>query len=270
LDGGADAGTPTRNIILVDSQGMIHQDRTDIDATKRDFARPRELLLADGLFAAGPIDLLVTVRAIRPTILIGTTSTHGTFDERVIRSMADATPRPIIMPLSNPTSASEADPADILAWTDGRALIATGSPFAPVEFAGRRHVFGQGNNVFIFPGVGLGAVVAEVRTIPDTLFLAAAHALADLVSVERFASGALYPAVSDLRQVARAVAIAVVDEAMLRDLTDLPPDVDVAAEVDRAMWWPAYVPYIDDRGSLRRPGTEEAVDALGPLVASAS
>ena len=269
LEGGADAGTPARNIILVDSQGMVHQDRTDIDATKRDFARPRELLLADGLFPAGPIDLLETVRAIRPTVLIGTTSTHGVFDEPVIRSMADVTPRPIVMPLSNPTSASEADPADILAWTDGRALIATGSPFAPVEFAGRRHVFGQGNNVFIFPGVGLGAVVAEVRTIPDTLFLAAAHALADLVSAERFASGALYPPVSALRQVARAVAIAVVDEAMRRDLTDLPPDVDVAAEVDRAMWWPAYVPYIDDRGSLRRPDTEEAVDALGPLVASA-
>jgi malic enzyme len=140
------------------------------------------------------------------------------------------------MPLSNPTSASEADPADILAWTDGRALIATGSPFAPIDHAGVRHVFGQCNNVFIFPGVGLGTVVAEVRTIPDTLFLAAAHALAGLVTPERFATGALYPPVSDLRLVAREVAIAVVTEAVRRDLTDLSPDVDSAAEVDRAMW----------------------------------
>ena len=94
-------GTPARNIILVDSQGMVHQDRTDIDATKREFARPRELLLVDGLFPAGPINLLETVRAIRPTVLIGTTSTHGVFDESVIRSMAEVTPRPIVMPLSN-------------------------------------------------------------------------------------------------------------------------------------------------------------------------
>ncbi|HEX5147489.1 MAG TPA: malic enzyme-like NAD(P)-binding protein, partial [Candidatus Limnocylindrales bacterium] len=190
------------------------------------------------------IDLLETVRAIRPTILIGTTSTKGAFSEPIIRAMAEATPRPIIMPLSNPTSASEADPADILAWTDGRALIATGSPFAPIDYGGVRHVFGQGNNVFIFPGLGLGAVVAEVRTIPDTLFLAAAHALAGLVSAERFATGALYPSVSDLRLVAREIAIAVVTEAVRRDLSDLPPDADIAAEVDRAMWWPDYAPYV--------------------------
>ena len=251
LEGGGEAETPIRNIALIDSHGLVHEDRVDIDATKREFARPRDLLVQDGLFPGGPIDLLEAVRAIRPIILIGTTSTKGAFTEPVIRAMADAAPRPIIMPLSNPTSASEADPADILAWTGGRALIATGSPFAPIEYAGVRHVFGQGNNVFIFPGVGLGAVVAETRTIPNTLFLAAAHALAEQVTEARFASGALYPPVSDLRLVARAVAIAVVAEAARRDLVDLPPEMDIAAEVDHAMWWPDYVPYEDAFGSIR-------------------
>jgi malic enzyme len=259
LEGGADAGTPVRNIVLVDSQGLVHEDRADIDGTKREFARRRELLLADGLFPGGPIDLLETVRAIKPTILIGTTSTKGAFTEPVIRAMADATARPIVMPLSNPTSATEADPADILAWTDGRALIATGSPFAPIEYEGRRHEFGQGNNVFIFPGIGLGSVVAEVRFIPDTLFLAAAHALAGLVTADRFATGAIYPPVSDLRLVARQVAISVVTEAVRRDLSDLAPDIDIAAEVDRAMWWPDYVPYVDAFRSVARAADDRTV-----------
>jgi malate dehydrogenase (oxaloacetate-decarboxylating) len=268
LEAGADAATPTRDIVLVDSQGMVHEDRVDLDPTKRDFARPRELLLEAGLFPGGPIDLLETVRAVRPTILIGTTSTKGAFTEPVIRAMAETAPRPIVMPLSNPTSATEADPADILAWTEGRALIATGSPFAPIEYEGRRHEFGQGNNVFIFPGIGLGTVVAEVRTIPDTLFLAAAHALAGLVSAERFATGALYPSVADLRSVAREVAIAVVREAVRRELTDLPPDVDIAAEVDRAMWWPDYVSYLDARDSMRRRAADRIAPSEDPELAT--
>ena len=170
-------------------------DRTDIDATKRDFARPRELLLQDGLFPGGPIDLLETVRAVRPTILIGTTSTRGAFTEPVIRAMADAAPRPIVMPLSNPTSASRGRSGGhpgLDRWPGARSRPAR--PFAPIE---SRRVgatsLGQGNNVFIFPGVGLGTVVAEVRTIPDTLFLAAAHALAGLVTAERFATGRALP-----------------------------------------------------------------------------
>ncbi len=126
-------------------------------------------------------DLVHVVHARRPTVLVGATGVAGTFDEAVIRAMVDGLApgeRPIILPLSNPTSVSEADPADVIAWTDGRAMVATGSPFAPVEHRGRRHVIGQANNVFIFPGLGMGAIVAEARAVTDRMFLLAARELA--------------------------------------------------------------------------------------------
>jgi malic enzyme len=147
------------------------------------------------------------------------------------------------MPLSNPTSSSEALPAEVLRWAGGRALVATGSPFAPVELDGRRHEIGQANNVFVFPGLGLGAIVSEARTMPDELFLVAARTLADQVSTDRLAAGALYPPVEDLRPVTRAVAMAVADAAVDAGLAGIAPGTDVTAEVDAAMWWPDYVPY---------------------------
>ena len=159
--------------------------------------------------------------------------------------MAEATPRPVIMPLSNPTSVAEATPADVLEWTDGKALVATGSPFEPVERYGLRHDIGQANNVFIFPGLGLGAIVAESRTITDRMFLLAARTLADAVTPERRETGALYPPVSLLRSVSRSIAIAVAREALDSGVAGIAPasDAELEALVDGAMWWPAYVPY---------------------------
>ena len=168
----------------------------------------------------------------------------GTFDERVIATLAAGTPRPIVMPLSNPTTACEAIPTDILRWSDGAAIVATGSPFATVEQDGRRHEIGQANNVFVFPGLGLGAIVAEARSMPDRLFLVAARTLAAQVDDERLAAGALYPAVESLRSVTRAIALAVATEARVAGVAGLGDDEDLAAAVDAAMWWPDYVPYV--------------------------
>jgi malic enzyme len=158
--------------------------------------------------------------------------------------MAEVAPRPVILPLSNPTSAAEATPADIDRWTGGRAIVATGSPFPPVERDGRSIEVGQANNVFVFPGLGLGAIVAEARTITDRMVLTAARTLAEQVTPERLASGALYPPVSDLRSVSRAIGIAVAAEARRAGVAALADDVDLGAAVDAAMWWPAYAPYI--------------------------
>jgi malic enzyme len=161
--------------------------------------------------------------------------------------MGEATPTPIIFPLSNPTSRTEATPAKVLEWTDGRALIATGSPFAPVELAHQVRIVGQANNAFIFPGLGLGAIVAGARHIGDGHFLNAARTLAELVTPERLAAGALYPPIGQLREVSRRIAIATVVSFGTIDGDPIPAgEAGLAAAeeaVDGAIWWPDYQPY---------------------------
>jgi malic enzyme len=233
-------------IAMVDSRGLVHAGRIDLDADKITVARRAERLAADGFAVDGAAtpSLHDVVRVLRPTILLGATGMPGTFDEALIRTLAAGAARPIVMPLSNPTAVSEATPNDVARWSDGRALVATGSPFAAVEHDGRRHEIGQANNVFVFPGLGLGAIVAEARSMPDRLFLVAARTLAAAVDNERLASGALYPAVDELRAVTRAIALAVATAAREDGLAELGADADIEREVDAAMWWPDYVPYV--------------------------
>ncbi len=228
------------SIALVDTHGLVHDGRTDLDDTKRELAVPA----VDG--RATPT-LLEVIRDRRPTVLVGATAMAGTFTEAVIDAMVERVgpaDRPIVLPLSNPTSAAEATPADVLTWSQGRALVATGSPFDAVTLDGVRHEIGQANNAFIFPGVGLGAIVAETRTITDRMFLLAARALSAAVSDERIAAGALYPPISSLRAVSREIAITVAREAVDAGLARaaIAPEA-VAEAVDAATWWPAYVPY---------------------------
>ncbi|MBF8290461.1 MAG: maeA 2, partial [Chloroflexi bacterium] len=248
LQSGMSESEARRALVLVDSQGLVHSGRDRLDADKVDLAYPSALAVNAGLVLdrrgrENVPSLLEVVAAIAPTVLIGTTGHAGSFSEAVIRAMAVGTARPIVLPLSNPTANTEAVPADVLAWTDGRALIATGSPFAPVETTAGRRQIGQANNVFIFPGVGLGAIAAESREVTDEMFLAAAQALAEHVLPERLESGALYPSVTTLRTVSREIAILVAGEAIRAGLSPLPADTDVAALIDDAMWWPAYAPY---------------------------
>jgi len=182
---------------------------------------------------------------------VGVTGVAGTFDEPVVRAMCDGLARgerPVVMPLSNPDTSMEARAADVLAWSAGRALVATGSPSAAVSIDGMRVEVGQANNAFVFPGVGLGAVVAETRGITDRMFLLAARALADAVPDDRRAVGALYPALSSIREVSRAIAVAVAGEAVAAGLSGAAErqgaTFDPTTKVDAATWWPAYVPYL--------------------------
>jgi malate dehydrogenase (oxaloacetate-decarboxylating) len=243
LRDGASAEEARRSIALLDSHGLVYEGRPGLDADKLPVAWTGPAMAAAGLTGDGPFDLETVVRAVHPTVLLGTTGTPGTFNRRMLRAMADATPTPIVLPLSNPTANTEATPSDILAWTGGRALVATGSPFDPVPEPDGDRVIGQANNVYVFPGVGLGAIVAHATAIPDIAFLRAAETLASMVSDERLATGALYPPVASLREVSRAVAIAVV--RALRDAgagLEIEDD-DVPVAVDAAMWWPDYLPY---------------------------
>jgi len=244
----ARAGMPpddiSRSVLMVDSHGLVHAGRQDLDEAKRSLALPVELARELGLLgdSSGPPSLAAVAARIRPTILVGTTGVAGTFGEPVIRALA-VDQRPVVLPLSNPTTLSEALPADILDWTDGRALVATGSPFPAVDRAGGRREVAQANNVFVFPGLGLGAIVSEARAITDGMLVAAARSIAAAVTPERFAAGALLPPIGDLRALARQVAIAVAEEARQSGVARIGPELAIAAEIDAARWWPAYVPY---------------------------
>lgn len=255
VDDGMDEAAIRRALVLVDSRGQVHDRREDLDPTKEELALPAEAYTGYGFSDEYP-GLVETIERVRPTVLIGTTGVGGTFDETVLRTLAAGTARPIVLPLSNPTSAAEATPVDILRWTEGRAIVATGSPFDAVEVDGVRREIGQANNVFVFPGLGLGIIAAEARTITERMFLLAARTLAGAVSGPRLATGGIYPPVGDLRSVTRAIALAVAREAVDTGVSALPPGTDVERIVDAAMWWPSYADYIPARPAERRRAGE--------------
>ncbi len=234
----------TRAIANLDSQGLVVDDTEIKDVHKRDFAWPSALAAKMGLKKGSPRDLLAVVRALKPTFLIGTSGEPGTFTEAIVREMAKHVERPVIFPMSNPTSKSEAKPADIVAWTNGRALIATGSPFDPVPHQGRLITIGQGNNVFIFPGVGLGALVAEAKEVTDGMFAVAAQKLADEVKESDLASGSLFPSATEIRRVSRCIAEAVVAEARNAGVGRQIPDAEIPKAVAAMIWEPAYLPMV--------------------------
>jgi len=237
---GASADEIRAAIVMLDSHGLIFDGRDDVAEDKRPFALPAVALARYGFPSARRHDFQTVIRQVAPTILVGTSSTPGAFGEDAVKAMAARTRSPIIFPLSNPTSKSEATPGDLLHWTAGRALVATGSPFGPVDVAGNTRQIGQANNVFIFPGVGLGAVVAQAREVTDSMFLAAADTLASLVGPDRLSAGALYPRLGDLREVSRAIAIAVAEQARECGMAHLDADQDVTSRVEAAMWTPNY------------------------------
>jgi malate dehydrogenase (oxaloacetate-decarboxylating) len=251
-------------LALLDSKGLVHSGRTDLDEFKQDVAMSSERLAELGLTLEGDGShrLCEVIKAVKPDVLIGTTGQPGAFDECVVREMAEATAEPVIFALSNPSSRAEATPADILAWSDGRAIIASGSPFAPVSWKGAPRPVGQANNVFVFPGIGMGAVLAEATRITESMFLVAARALAEQVDDERLAAGALYPAVGSLNEISRAVALAVAREAVDSGVAGIGPGTDLDALVDEYMWWPSYVPYIKSRAAVHRDEVYAAHEAL--------
>ena len=234
----------TRAIAVLDSGGMLLEGRTFKEAAKKEFAWPAEFARSAGFDAAHPPDLLTVVTALRPTILIGTTGEPGVFTESIVRAMAEHVNRPAIFPFSNPTSKSEASPSDLIAWTNGLALVATGSPFPPVVHNGRTIRIGQGNNVYIFPGVGLGALVSNARRVTDEMFSVAAAAVAESVSADVLASGCLYPPLTQLREVSARIAAAVVKVARDSGVGRAIPDGEIEPAVRSAMWTPQYPKYV--------------------------
>ena len=184
------------------------------------------------------------VRTLKPTALIGVSGMPQTFTREIVEQMAANNPRPIIFALSNPTSKAECTAEQAYGWSDGRAIFASGSPFAEVEFKGRRHVPGQGNNIYIFPGVGLGALASESREVTDRMFLAAARTLASLVEPDDLALGRVYPALTRIREVSLRIAAAVAAEAHDNGLARAARPDDLMADIRDRMFDPVYPEYV--------------------------
>ncbi|MFN8137300.1 MAG: NAD-dependent malic enzyme [Propionicimonas sp.] len=238
----ARAGTPPEDthaaFYTLNSRGLVVEDSEGVRDFQRPYARTRAEVA--GWTVADPhrITLEEVVREVRPTILIGTSARHGAFSEEVVTTMAAHCERPIIMPLSNPTSRSEAHPADVLAWTDGRALIATGSPFGTIRHGETYHTIAQANNALIFPGLGLGVSVVRATRVSDEMIYAAADALAGLMNEYR-PGASLLPSMSDLRVVAATVAKAVAETAERQGLARRPMTNPIN-DIYQRMWKPEY------------------------------
>ena len=227
-----------RAIAVLDSRGLVVAGGASDLGTKSEFAWPEALASEHGLKSGS--SLLECVRALRPTVLIGTSGNPGTFTEDVVRQMAEHAERPAIFPFSNPNSKAEAHPADLVRWTGGRALIASGSPFDDVEHEGRKIAVGQGNNVYIFAGVGLGALASGATRVVESMFAAAAHAVGEQVSAEDMARGELYPPLRELRSISRAVAVAVGLHAMDVGAAPRASREELERRIDAMMWTPRY------------------------------
>jgi malate dehydrogenase (oxaloacetate-decarboxylating) len=227
---------------LIDRQGLLHDGLSGLRPFQQRFAQPAERVARWRSAEGQPIGLLDVVKNARPTILIGVSGQPGIFTEEVVRAMATGAPRPVILPLSNPTSRAEAVPRDLLAWTDGQALIATGSPFEDVRIGGRIHRIAQCNNSYVFPGIGLGVRAAGARRVSHAMFMAAARALAACSPAHRDPAGALLPPLSDSRHVARSIALAVAAAAIHDGQADPRHPEDIERRVDATMWFPRYRP----------------------------
>ena len=218
---------------LFDSQGLVVSGRGKLTAHKLRYAHAH----------ATVDDFVSAIKSLAPTGIIGVAAVGGTFTRAVLEEMARLNRRPIVFALSNPTSKSECNAEEAYSWTAGRALFACGSPFDPVKLDGRTFVPRQGNNSYIFPGIGLGAVVSGTRRISDEVFMAAAHTLARLVSESDLEQGSLYPALSRTREVSAHIAAAVAEAAHARKLTDRERPADIYSDIEACMYDPTYARY---------------------------
>jgi malate dehydrogenase (oxaloacetate-decarboxylating) len=240
VDEGAARPEAEARIMTLDSRGLIVEGRPNLPPGKQRLALSLDAV-KDWQIDDHPIGLRDVVHNAQASVLIGVSGIPGVFTEEVIRRMALHAERPIIMPLSNPTSHAEVTPASAIEWTDGRAIVATGSPFPDVNYEGRRHRIGQANNVFVFPGMGLGVLTVGAREVSDRMFLAASKALADSVGKELVEAGQLYPSIADVRATSFAVAKAVANQAIADGIAD--PMEDVEQRIEEEMWFPDYLPY---------------------------
>jgi malate dehydrogenase (oxaloacetate-decarboxylating)(NADP+) len=227
VDAGLEPGEARRRLWFVDVNGLVVKGRRDLMAHNLPYAHDQP-----------PMAFLEAIDAIRPHVLIGATGAPGTFTQAVIERMSEVNARPVIFALSNPTSRAECTPEQAYAWSGGRALFASGSPFAPVTYGGKAFRPAQGNNAYVFPGIGLGAIACRARTLPDELFLVAARTLANLVRPKDLDEGALYPPLRHLRKISLAIAVSVATKAYTMKLARQSRPRDIRRSVEALMYCP--------------------------------
>ena len=215
---------------FVDSKGLIVKSRTDLIAHKQHYAHDH----------APCIDLFSAVKSLKPTMLIGVSGQPKTFAQEIVKTMGSLNQRPVIFALSNPTSKAECTAEEAYTWTEGRAVFASGSPFAPVKIGGKTLVPGQGNNAYIFPGVGLGIVCTGARRVTESMFIAAARTLASLIRENELAEGRVYPALNRIHEVSHAIAVAVAEEVFAQKLNLQPRPADLSGYIRSQMFKPEY------------------------------
>ncbi|MGF1718095.1 NAD-dependent malic enzyme [Photobacterium chitinilyticum] len=230
-------------IFILDSQGLVFDDREGLDEYKKRYAKPRSLADNWHTEVLGKVSLTELIDNHPVTVLLGTSGIGGAFKEEHVQKMMEYTKRPMVFPLSNPTANCEALPEDIYKWSDGQAIVATGSPFDNVSYNGYEYRIGQGNNVFIFPGVGLAAIVSRSKKITLDMFTMASYALAECVSEEDLAVGCVYPRISELKEVSLRVATSILHNMQATDPNSILRGKDVEQELAEHMWEPAYLPY---------------------------
>jgi malate dehydrogenase (oxaloacetate-decarboxylating) len=243
VEAGADEAEARRRFYAIDRPGLLVEGMNDITPAQAPFVQSRQAVAGWTLRRPGRIDLLDVVVNAKPTVLIGVSGQAGAFTEEVVRTMAAQVERPVIFPLSNPTSRSEATAEQLVAWTDGRALIGTGSPFPPVQWKGRTIPIDQTNNSYIFPGMGLGILAAGASRVTDAMFMAAAKAVAHLSPTVGDKDGRLLPPVDQLRAVSLTVAEAVARQAQADGVADLADDLTLSDHIAAHVWEPRYRPY---------------------------
>ena len=233
-----------RHIFMIDANGLLVEGMSDLSPTQLPFVVSQADVLGWAGISDGRIGLLETIKNARPAALIGVSGQLGAFDESVVRAMADGSRRPIIFPLSNPSSCSEANPSDLYAWTEGRAIVGVGSPFPPIEVNGKLKSADQVNNSYIFPGIGLGAIACQARYISDGMLMTAAATLAAISRKSASADGNILPPVSALREVALEIAQAVAFKAQEEGLAVAIGKAALASRIRGKIWQPTYWPYV--------------------------
>ena len=234
IHSGVDEKISRKNLYLFDSSGLITADREDLSEANLKYAQQVDV---ETNFSAA-------VEKLKPTIVIGVSGVEGAFEEKMVRNMTQKNDRPIIFALSNPTSKSECTAEQAYSWSEGRAIFASGSPFDTVRLKGKTYHPGQGNNAYVFPGVGLGIIASGATRVTDEMFLAAAHALADMMEYKNLEKGTLYPALAEIRNVSKRIALAVALEVYNSDLASQPRPEKLEQHIEEIMYSPHYESYV--------------------------